>query len=103
MRWCCTDRCWDSEEMGGGGGGGGGGVMTLAYFIRSFNSSRHSNMPGGHSREASSPTKTTERRRFSESKWEQSSHAKINESNIKWEPYKHDTTTSFKVLYLDFM
>ncbi len=50
-------RSWEERKSDG-----------TCSFIRPFYSSRHGNMPGGHSREASSLTKTTEGQRVSESK-----------------------------------
>lgn len=69
-----------AAQIGGGTERGSGGELGekikwwYLLFHPPFYSSRHGNMPGGHSREASSLTKTTEKRGVSESKREQTRH-----------------------------
>lgn len=78
IQWSRTDRWWDRENKSRE-------RKEKKWWYLLFHpplySSRHGNMPGGHSREASSLTKTTERQRVSESEREQTRQtACMNES-----------------------
>ncbi len=70
IQWSRTARRWDKTERGRVGREEKKKWWCLLFHPPLY-SSRHGNMPVGHSREASSLTKTTERQRVSESKREQ--------------------------------